>query len=116
MNTIVKTLLLAVWCLVSSRYNALAHEPNRTDTFKVHGNCGLCKERIEGSLRKKAGIVAQNWDTATKILTVTYEPSKVHPAQIRKRVAEAGHDIDNVHAKDAAYNKLSKCCQYERVL
>ena len=37
----------------------------RSSTFKVWGNCEMCKETIEGSL-KKEGITKAEWNVDTK--------------------------------------------------
>jgi hypothetical protein len=33
---------------------------------------------------------------------------------VKKAIAKAGHDSDEVKATDADYDKLHGCCQYER--
>jgi len=89
-------------------------EDKKTETFKVYGNCGMCKENIEGALKKKDGVSKKEWDKDTKMLTVTYDASKITTTQIKQKIADVGYDTDEIHAKDEAYNKLHKCCQYER--
>lgn len=86
----------------------------KTDTIKVYGNCGMCKKRIEGALTKVKGVQSANWDVATKMLTVTYDESKINLDDIHQKVADVGHDTDKVQAKDSVYNGLMGCCQYER--
>lgn len=90
-------------------------ENKKTETFKVYGNCDMCKENIEGSLKKKEGVLSKNWSPKTKMITVTYDPSKITLTQIKEKIAKAGYDTDFLRASDEAYNKLHKCCQYERV-
>lgn len=85
-----------------------------TTTFKVYGNCGMCKKRIETALSKNKEIKKATWDVKTKMLTVVYDPKKITLDAIHQIVADAGHDTDKVKAKDATYNKLMDCCQYER--
>lgn len=86
----------------------------KTDTIKVYGNCGMCKKRIEGALTKVKGIQSANWDVDTKMLTVTYDESKINLDDIHQKVADVGHDSDKAKAKDSVYNGLMGCCQYER--
>src|ERR1035437_8557417 len=82
----------------------------KTETFKVYGNCDQCKTTIEGSLKKKDGIVSKNWDVKTKMISVTYDPNKVTLTQIKQKIAGAGYDTDEIRSKDEAYYKLHKCC------
>ena len=81
--------------------------------FTVWGNCGMCKQTIEKSL-KKEGIQKADWDIDAKIMTITYDTSKVSLQTIQQAIADAGYDNVNVKGNDAAYAKLHECCQYER--
>ena len=116
MKTTIKiSFLTAICCMILSIPAACAQSANKTETFKVYGNCDMCKETIEGALKKKDGIAKKEWNTKTKMITVSYDPSKITLAQIKQKIADAGYDTDDVHAKDEAYNSLHKCCQYDRV-
>jgi copper chaperone CopZ len=84
-----------------------------TSEFKVYGNCGMCKDRIEKAA-KTDGVTSAVWDRETKILKVKYQPSKIKVATIHRNIAEAGHDTEKEKASDAVYNKLPDCCKYER--
>lgn len=86
----------------------------KIETFKVYGNCGMCKETIEGALKKKDGVLKKNWNVETKMVTVTYDASKITLKQIKQNIANAGYDTDEVRAKDETYSKLHGCCQYDR--
>jgi periplasmic mercuric ion binding protein len=85
-----------------------------TISFKVSGNCEMCKNTIEKALKKNAAIQDANWNVATKILTVTYNPHGISADQIHQLVANAGYDTDKIKASDAVYSTLPKCCQYKR--
>jgi periplasmic mercuric ion binding protein len=85
----------------------------KTETFKVNGECGMCKTRIENGL-KMDGVTKAEWDQKTKMVTVTYEPSKVTVDAMKKKVASLGHDTDKYKAKDDVYAKLPDCCHYDR--
>ena len=87
----------------------------KTDTFKVYGNCTMCKATIESALKKKDGITKKDWNTETKMLTVTYDPAKISLKEIKQKIADVGYDTDEIHAKDEAYNNLHSCCKYDRV-
>ena len=84
-----------------------------TTEFKVLGECGMCKARIEKAA-KTDGVTSAVWDEKTKILKVEYLPSKIKVETIHKNIAKAGHDTDKEKADDAVYNKLPACCKYER--
>lgn len=82
-----------------------------TANFKVYGNCGMCKERIEKALDTK-GVKQAKWSPATKNLEVVYVPAKITEMKIRELVSAVGHDTDSTKAKDAVYAKLPFCCLY----
>lgn len=84
-----------------------------TVTFKVWGNCGTCKKNIEKSV-KVDGISKADWNKDTKVMTITFEASKITLEQIQKRIASVGYDTELFKGNDKAYNKLDKCCQYDR--
>jgi copper chaperone CopZ len=85
-----------------------------TSTFKVNGNCGMCKKKIETSLRVK-GVKKVDWDIKTHDLSITYNPDKITLDEIHLRIASVGYDTDKVKASDASYAKLDECCKYERI-
>ena len=86
----------------------------KTITFKVYGNCGMCKRTIEGSLKEVKGVKSATWDSEKKMMTVTYNPKKIEIMDIHKKIAGVGYDTDKVKAKDETYNGLHGCCQYDR--
>jgi periplasmic mercuric ion binding protein len=79
----------------------------------VWGNCGMCKNKIEKSL-KKEGISKASWNDETKLLVVTYDDTKITNDDIQKTVAAVGYDTEKYTADDKAYNKLPGCCKYDR--
>jgi copper chaperone CopZ len=85
----------------------------KTETFKVYGNCEMCKNRIEKAV-KDAGVTNASWDTKTKMLTVTYDPANLNNEILSKKIAAAGHDTEHFKASDEVYSKLPGCCKYER--
>jgi copper chaperone CopZ len=106
--------LLAAFIILVISFNSMAkslHE--ETTIFKVYGNCGMCKSRIETAL-KVNGISKANWDVKTKMLTVTYNPHEISLGDIHKKITTVGHDTEKVKADDKTYTNLMGCCQYER--
>ncbi len=84
----------------------------QTDTFKVDGNCSMCKKRIENAAYVK-GVKRAEWNKDTKQLIVTYRPSKTSSDEVLKSVADAGHSSEKVATTEVVYNKLPGCCQYK---
>ncbi|MBK8368468.1 MAG: heavy-metal-associated domain-containing protein [Bacteroidetes bacterium] len=82
-------------------------------TFKVWGNCEMCKETIEGSL-KVEGVTKADWSTETKMISVTYDTTKITLDQIQKNIALVGYDNENYKGDDKTYSELPECCQYDR--
>ncbi len=85
----------------------------KTETFKVWGNCDMCKARIEKTA-KIEGVSKVDWNKETKVLTLIYNPSKVNSDDVQKKIAAAGHDTGKLKADDKAYNSLPGCCKYDR--
>ncbi len=86
----------------------------KTESVKIYGNCGMCEKTIEkaGNLSK---ITKVDWNTDTKMATLTYDSQKTNQDEILKRIALAGYDSDKFLAPNDTYSKLPKCCQYDRV-
>ena len=92
--------------------NEILH--NETETFKVYGNCGMCKKRIESSLKDVKGVTKATWDVKSKMMKVTFDPHEISLEKIKTTIASVGHDVDGVKAEDKIYNNLPNCCQYDR--
>ncbi|MBL7731839.1 MAG: hypothetical protein JNM88_11730 [Chitinophagaceae bacterium] len=106
----IKLFSLAV-CCIAFTYGAAAQAT--TESFKVSGNCGMCKTKIEKAA-KDAGATEANWDQESKMLTVTYSSSTTNTAKIQKKVAGVGYDNAGFKASLESYKKLHGCCQYDR--
>jgi hypothetical protein len=109
-----KNLIQSVYLLLllATSTAALAGGSVRKESFKVAGNCEMCKSRIEASL-KVAGVEAALWNPDSKVLKVKYQSTAITSEQIRLLVAKAGYDIDAVAADSTAYQALPSCCQYK---
>jgi copper chaperone CopZ len=79
--------------------------------IKTSSQCDMCKERIEEALAFEKGVKKSSLDVETKIVTVTYRPSKTTPEKIRRAISKAGYDADDVTADPKAYGKLPACCK-----
>ena len=85
----------------------------KTEEIKVLGECGMCKDRIEGAM-KVDGIAEAIWNQETKLLKVTYNPALITSDDIQKKAAAVGHDTEKYRAEDSVYDNLPDCCHYER--
>ncbi|SFW83096.1 heavy-metal-associated domain-containing protein [Chitinophaga sancti] len=110
MKKIFSLLVLMITFLGASKVFA---QTVKTETFKVYGNCNMCKKRIEKAVVAD-GITKADWNVDTKVMTVSYDPTKISNDAIQKKVAGAGHDTEKEKASDSIYAKLPGCCRYDR--
>ncbi|MHA4845178.1 heavy-metal-associated domain-containing protein [Flavitalea antarctica] len=85
----------------------------KTDSFKVYGNCEMCKTRIEKATNTD-GVSTAKWNVDSKMITLSYDPGKTTTEAIKKRIALVGHDTEEYKAADSTYSKLPGCCLYDR--
>ena len=90
--------------------NSMAN--SKTESFKVWGNCGMCKKTIEKALTEKG--IKGDWDKKTKMIKVTYDSIKYTNQQVQDVICAAGYDTEGCKGDDNAYNNLHECCQYDR--
>ncbi|WP_018628102.1 TonB-dependent receptor domain-containing protein [Niabella aurantiaca] len=91
----------------------IAQKNIKTESFKVLGACEMCKERIEAAVLDRKAKTAK-WDPVSQMLSVSYDSSKVTGTQLRRSLADAGHDNGLFKASDAVYQALPACCHYHR--
>jgi mercuric ion binding protein len=103
-----KNIMIALFTLLTVTATA-----QTTTTFKVSGNCSSCKKHIETAAHVP-GVTKVTWNKDTKILTLVYDPAKVTPDDVQKRIAAVGYDTPKYRADEKAYNALDECCQYDR--
>ncbi len=99
--------------LVLGIYSCKTGKPEKTETFKVWGNCDKCKKTIEAA-SSVDGVIEKNWDVESKLMTVKFDTTKINVNTIEELIAKAGYDNDLYYGDDYAYGKLADCCQYER--
>ncbi|MES2566773.1 MAG: heavy-metal-associated domain-containing protein [Bacteroidota bacterium] len=85
----------------------------KTETFKVWGNCEKCKVTIENSVSVD-GVTEKDWNVESKLMTVKFDTMKVTLNGIQQLISKAGYDNDGFYGDDYAYAKLPACCQYDR--
>jgi len=87
---------------------------NAKYTIEVNGNCDLCKKRIEKAAFSVVGVKSAVWNVETHQLALILNEEKCSLLEVKKAIANVGHDTDEVKATNEAYDKLHMCCQYER--
>lgn len=105
-----RILALLLICLLSGSCSSKKWEQ---ESFKVWGNCEMCKETIEGSLKIRPVQMAV-WDVDTKMMTVRFDAEHITLDSIQKRIALVGYDSEKYRGDTKAYTELPECCQYQR--
>ncbi|MBK7407551.1 MAG: heavy-metal-associated domain-containing protein [Saprospirales bacterium] len=105
--------ILALLVLILG-FTTTASAEDIKETFKVWGNCGMCKTTIETAVKKVDGVKTCKWDAETKMLTVKFDDQKTTLDDIKKSIAAVGYDTEEFRAPDDVYSKLHGCCQYDR--
>ena len=86
----------------------------KVETFKVWGNCEMCKKTIESSINTNPAAYSANWNTESKIIKVEFDSVKINLTEIQQKIALVGYDTEKNKGNDSAYAQLHACCQYER--
>lgn len=87
---------------------------DKTEKFKVYGNCGMCEKTIEKAAKSVEGVSTADWNEESKLMQVSFDDSKTDVHKIHMAIAKAGYDTEMHKASDEAYSKLPGCCQYDR--
>src|SRR6187402_2000696 len=64
--------------------------------IEVNGNCEQCKKRIEKAAYAVAGVKTAVWDVEDHNLHLIVNEEKTSLPEIKKALAKAGHDTDDV--------------------
>lgn len=110
----IQHLMLGMSLLLAFTSCATPIKNAKTETYKVAGNCEMCKSTIETAANKK-GISAAEWDKDKKTMSLTYDSKQTTATEVLKKVAYAGYDNEQFLAPDDAYSKLPGCCKYDRM-
>ena len=88
-------------------------QDKKAETIKIKTSavCDMCKDRIEQGMAYEKGVKNIVLDVDTKIATISYNPSKTTPDDLRKAISKLGYDADNVARDKTAYAKLPACCK-----
>ncbi|MGM0621071.1 MAG: heavy-metal-associated domain-containing protein [Bacteroidota bacterium] len=93
---------------------AVVFAGEKTEKFKVKGNCGMCEKRIEKAANSVEGVSKADWDKESKLIELKFDDAKTSTDKIEKAIAKVGHDTPHHKAKDEVYNELPGCCKYDR--
>ena len=81
-------------------------EKNARDTFEVSGNCEMCKKRIESATLSLKGVKYVSWSPQSKNFSIIYNSTKVSIDDVKKRIADVGHDNSLYKATNEVYDCL----------
>jgi copper chaperone CopZ len=87
---------------------------NTETSFKVQGNCEMCKQRIEKAAKKLKGVKSATWSMNTHLIKVIYTSEITSIERLHQAIADVGYDTDKIKSTDAKYKALPRCCQYKR--
>ncbi|HKJ78667.1 MAG TPA: cation transporter [Prolixibacteraceae bacterium] len=93
---------------------AVVFAGEKSEKFKVYGNCGMCEKRIEKAANSVDGVSAADWNKETKMIEVKFDDSKTDVHKVHMAIAKVGHDTKMHKADDKVYEELPSCCQYDR--
>lgn len=106
-----KTTLLTLLALIVMGIGQ-AQDKNKSVSFEIKGNCGMCKSRIEKTAIKMKGVKFATWNVDTKEFKAIIDERKCSINDIKKGIAEVGHDSDGFTAPQEVYDSLPQCCKY----
>lgn len=109
-----RILLLVAFVAIAFSAHAQGKSKNAKVQFEVKGNCEMCKERIEKAAKLTKGVKFATWNVDTKEFYCIYNENKISELEIKKAIAKAGHDSEDVKATKEAYDSLHECCKYDR--
>jgi copper chaperone CopZ len=72
----------------------MASESSEKIRFEVGGmHCERCVSQITKALQEKEGVVTQQASLADSAVEVTYDPTKVVPADLKAVIEELGYTV-----------------------
>ncbi len=111
-----KNIVFGIMLLVVAFSTQAQEKKNKNAKYiiEVNGNCDLCKKRIEKAAFSVVGVKSAVWNVETHQLALILNEEKCSLLEVKKAIANVGHDTDEVKATNEDYEKLHMCCQYER--
>ncbi|MCB0745536.1 MAG: heavy-metal-associated domain-containing protein, partial [Ignavibacteriae bacterium] len=71
---------------------------NKKAEFKVNGNCEMCEKRIEKAAFSVKGVKSADWHVDHHDIHLIYDENKCSLEDIKKAIAKAGHDTEDIKA------------------
>jgi copper chaperone CopZ len=87
---------------------------NAKYTFEVNGNCEQCQKRIQKAAFSVSGVKSATWNIETHQMAVIINEEKCSLMDVKKAIANVGHDSEEVKTTQEIYDNLHGCCKYER--
>lgn len=110
-----KSILSSVIIILLCINTTISQENNFIkDSFKVSGNCEMCKSKIEKAANSIEGVKSAKWNMVSQKMTIKYNTYKTTVSLIQESIANVGYDTGTYKAKDETYNNLHHCCKYKR--
>ena len=69
-------------------------------SFKVWGNCDMCKSKIEKAAESVDGVTSAKWNVSSKKITVKFDSDQAKLDEIEEAIVAVGYDIENKKATD----------------
>lgn len=88
---------------------------NAKYSTEINGNCEQCQKRIQKAAFSVPGVKSASWSIETHQLSLIINEEKNSLADVKKAIANIGHDTDDVKATKEVYDNLHFCCQYDRL-
>lgn len=100
----VTTIIMSLLFVAVFAPEVKAQQPcgDKVVTIEANMNCNSCKKTIETGLAKEKGVKAVVADLETKMVTVTYDESKVSETSLVKSIEEMGYKAKISDAKKGA--------------
>lgn len=113
MMKLIRNLLLVCFAIMS--FLSFSQKPQyERDSFKVLGNCDMCKTKIEKAAKSVDGVKTAKWNVVNGKMKVKFNAELTNSDKIQEAIAAIGYDTEKHKASDEVYNKLHYCCKYER--
>ncbi len=123
-----KTLLASVLFFALISINVYSEDATKEIQIQTNAHCGGCKNKIEKGLKKMDGILKSEVNLENKIVTISYNPSKISEEKINNTIADMGYSSsiikdddcshDHSSVKDASNKKdcrsKSDCCKSKK--
>lgn len=93
-NSMSKQILTFLFIILLITHGCSESDTSKTTQIKVNGHCSMCKKSIEGPLTTERGVLSRNWSVETKILSITYDTTKISLTEIREHITASGYQSE----------------------